>query len=172
MGLNDIRLAPAVAAALFRKSIVETSSGEIIKKTEIPLPVTEPEWKYLGDNKKNILVVVDHSGITHLPDEELNFLTNILTACKLSLADVAIINKQNYPNQTYKEITNHFSCKTVLLFGMDPAEFGLPVSFPHFQVQTFTDSTFLFSPGLEECRKDKLLKSKLWVCLQRIFGIN
>jgi len=45
------------------------------------------------------------------------------------------------------------------------------MNFPHFQQQKFTGITFLFSPSLNELENDKLLKSKLWICLKQIFNI-
>jgi hypothetical protein len=150
--------------------------GEKIEKKE-PDAVTSisenpgSKWKYLGANQKNILVMVDYPDTVHLPDEELSFLTSMLTACKLSLADVVIINRNNYKETPYKELISHFKSKIIFLFGVDPVSFGLPVSFPHFQVQPFANASFLYAPPLEERKKDELLKSKLWVSLRRIFGI-
>lgn len=171
MGLNDIRLSPPVAAALYRSSLIDANTNDIVQNPETVITAAEPVWEYLGNNKKNILFVVNYSNATYLPDEELSFLTNILTASKLDLGDVAIINLRNYPQKDYKDILNHFNSKTIFLFGIEPVDFGLPVDFPHFQVQSFANNTFLYTPALEERHSDKLFKSKLWVCLQRIFGI-
>jgi len=63
------------------------------------------------------------------------------------------------------------ACRIVFLFGLNPIDFGLPVGFPQFQVQTVAGCTFLYAPAIEESRTDKLLKSKLWVSLRSIFGI-
>jgi hypothetical protein len=176
MSLNDISLNPFVAASLYRSSLIENDTGEPVVK--VPSDTTAPavrgaepekKWKYLGDNKKNILLVVDHSGITHLPDDELEFVTAILSACKLNIGDVAIINRNNYPEYTYKDYARYFNSRVVLLFGIDPVSFGLPVDFPHFQVQGLNNTTFLYSPSMDERNHDKLFKSKLWVCLQKIF---
>lgn len=171
MSLNDIRLTPSITAALFRSSLIEAATSGTAQKI-IP-EQTQPEtaWKFLGNNEKKILVVVSCDNIVHLPDEELSFLTNILSACKLTLGDVAIVNMNNYSGYTYKEFTGHFTSKKVLLFGVDPLAFGLPVSFPHFQVQAFSNCDFLYSPSLNERNVDQLFKSKLWVSLRRIFGI-
>jgi hypothetical protein len=178
MSLNDIQLPASAIAELYRSSLIETNETPVkIETSETPVkvkPVISTKvdvGKYLGENKKNILVVVDYSDAVYLPDEELSFLTNMLVACKLSLADVAIINRNNYKEANYKELVTRFKSRIVFLFGVDPVSFGLPLSFPHFQVQPFANATFLFSPALEEYKNDKLLKSKLWVCLQRIFVI-
>jgi hypothetical protein len=125
----------------------------------------------LGENRKNILIVVNHNNVVYLPDDELNFLTGILGACKLSIGDVAIVNLNNHSGASYKELINYFKSKNIFLFGVEPATFGLPMSFPHFQLQSFGNNSFLFSPVLKDLENDKLLKSKLWVCLKRVFGI-
>ncbi len=100
-----------------------------------------------------------------------NYLTNMLSACKLNLGDVAIINLNKIPDPSYKEILNTLNGNILLLFGTDPALLNLPVSFPYFQVQLFSSYTFLYIPSLDEIRNDKILKSKLWVCLRRIFNV-
>jgi len=134
-----------------------------------PLPTSG--MKSLGSNHQHILILVNYPDAPILPDDELAFLTKMLEACKLSLADVAIVNRHNYPTATPKDYLNQFNSKTVFLFGMDPLSFGLPVSFPAFQVQAVAKTKYLFTPPLEERLKDPLFKSKLWVSLQRIFGI-
>jgi hypothetical protein len=173
MELNNIHLPASVIADLYRSSLIDTNpdANETVLKTA---PVSAPvpgQWKYIGDNKKNILIAVSYSDVVHLPDEELSFLTGMLTACKLSLADVAIVNLINYKEKTYKEIIGYFKSRIVFLFGTNPVDFGLPVSFPNFQLQPFANATFLFTPELKEVKNDELLKSKLWVCLRRIFAI-
>ncbi len=169
MDINHIQLPATLIADLYRSSLIETN--EIPVKVERPAAPATPAKGYLGENQKNILIVVDYADAVYLPDEELGFLTSMLTACKLSMADVAIINRYSNKDTGYKEMIKQFNSRTVFLFGVDPLSFGLPLDFPHFQVQSFANTTFLYSPALEESKKDSLLKSKLWVCLRKIFGI-
>jgi len=181
MGLNDLHLAPALLSGLYPSSLINTENTDIIQPVAPTKESTKAKiktenstgqaWKFLGSNQQKILIVVNYSNAVHLPDEELSFLTNMLSACKLSLGDVAIVNRNNYKDVLYKELLNHFQSKTVFLFGVEPAAFGLPVSFPYFQVQSLAGSTFLYTPALEERHTDTLLKSKLWVSLRSIFGI-
>jgi hypothetical protein len=179
MDLNHINLPAFVIADLYHSSLIDAGETAakpkpeeiIIEKKSIPDRTETIDWKYLGENRKNILIIVNHKEGVHLSDDDLNFLTGILGACKLNLGDVAIVNLNNHPGTSYKELTGHFKSKNVFLFGVEPAAFGLPMSFPHFQLQSFANNSFLFSPVLKELENDKLLKSKLWVCLKRIFGI-
>ncbi len=169
MSLNDIHLPLSAVADLYKSSLIETNENSV--KTEAITVAADDNEKYLGENKKNILIIVDYTNAMYLPDEELSFLTSMLTACKLSLADTVIVNRDCNKQKGYKELLSKFKSRIVFLFGVDPVSFGLPVSFPHFQIQPFANATFLFTPALEDCNYDALLKSKLWVCLRRIFAI-
>lgn len=165
MELNKINLPPFVVAGLYKKILVEPSS--IQSKTEPSPPVKDVKW--LGNNEKNILVCVRYPDAVFLPDEQLSFLTTMLSACRLSMQDVAIVNLRN--EQSYKEIIQDIKTVHAFLFGVEPLSLGLPVNFPMFQVQPLHKTSFLYAPSLEILEKDDLLKSKLWVCLRRIFSI-
>jgi hypothetical protein len=174
MDLNHIELPAFVVADLYRSSIIETdkTTARFLPVGDVPEKAVEiTGWKWLGENRKNVLIIVNNSDVVHLPDSDLSFLTGILSACKLNMADVAIVNLNNHPEATYKEFAAFFKSKIVFLFAVEPASFGLPMSFPHFQIQPFSNNSFLFSPSLQELENDKVLKSKLWVCLKRIFNL-
>lgn len=51
-----------------------------------PIPI------FLGNNQSEVLIVVHYPECLHLPDDSLNFLLNILQACKKSLQEVCILN--------------------------------------------------------------------------------
>ena len=96
----------------------------------------------------------------------------MLGACRLSLDDVGIVNSSNAPSAFYKAMMEKFASTTTLLFGLTPQEFEMPVNFPEFQVQNFNNCTFLHAPVLERLETDKILKSKLWVSLRKIFNLS
>lgn len=174
MDLNHIKLPALVVADLYQSSLIEpdeTPVTQSVPKSNENKPSTLPAWKWLGENRKNVLVIVSYTDAVHLPDHDLDFLTGVLGACKLSMADVAIVNHHNNPEASFRELAAFFKSKIVLLFAVEPASFGLPMSFPHFQIQPFAGNSFLFSPSLQELENDKVLKSKLWVCLKRLFNL-
>jgi hypothetical protein len=175
MSINNIELSAQAIADLYTTSLVtaESVSKNTIVKEEVAnvaAPVASI-WKYLGNNQQNVLIIVNTAAAVHLPDGELSFLTGILTACKLSVADVAILNLHNYPTAVCKELTTHFTSKNVILFGIEPAAFGLPMSFPKYQVQAFTGISYLYAPTLSELENNKAEKMKLWTCLKKMFDI-
>ena len=187
MELNNIILPVSVVADLYHSSLIEENeaaekkiTAAVIEKEDMLHQAPKNEqgredgktrWKSLGNNQKNILVIVQHSDAVHLPDQDLTFLTGILGACKLSIADVAIVNINNHQQASYKELTTAFKSRIVFLFAVEPATFGLPMNFPHYQIQAFAGNSFLFSPSLKELENDKVQKSKLWVCLKRLFNL-
>jgi hypothetical protein len=177
MSLNSIKFDTTDIALLFKNSLVEITSEQPVStkakgKSETIAPENkEDEWKYLGENKKRTLVVVRYSDVTHLPDKQLSFLTKLLTACSLSIGDVAIFNFQNYHSKGFDKIINYFNPKVVLLFDVEPGEFGMPMIFPQFQAQGHKDAVFVSSPSLETIEPDKNLKGKLWTCLKKIFNL-
>ena len=171
MDLNHVELPPNLIADLYKKSLIEPASSSLQKEKPIEQSHFNFLWKYVGDNNKNILIIVNTKEAIHLPDNELSFLTDILGACKFSMNDVAIVNLNNHPSASYTELKSFFKSKTVLLFDVEPIVLGLPMNFPHYQVQAFSNTSFLFSPSLKELENDKLQKSKLWVCLRRLFNV-
>lgn len=167
MSLNIIVLPQRTFADFYKNNLVETSEDNP------SLQATDQEklWSYLGENKQKVLVVVNYPVIVHIPDKQLDFLTKLLSACKLNLGDTAIFNFNKYSENDFNSIISFFGPKIIFMFGVDPSDFGLPVLFPQFQVQTFNQSTYLFVPALEEIEGDKNLKSKLWNCLKKIFNL-
>lgn len=163
MSLNKVQLPPQLIADLYKNSLVENHA------TAVPISTG---FKHLGSNHKNILIVVSDKEVAFLSDDDLNLLTSILNACKLSLADVVVTNLATQSFDDYHLLINYFEAKVVLLFGIEPSAFGLPIQFPPFQVQKFEEQTYLSTPPLSEIASDKTAKGRLWNGLKTIFGIS
>ena len=172
MSLNSIKFEPTDIASLYKNSLVEIHvEQQALSQTRIEIEQITTGLKYLGENKKKTLVVVRNTNAVHIPDKQLSFLTKLLAACNLNLADVAVFNFQDHNSSEFNEILNYFKPKVVLLFDVEPGEFGLPMIFPQFQVQGYKDAVFVSSPSLDVIEPDKSLKGKLWVCLKKIFNL-
>ena len=159
MSLNNISLPPKLVADLYPSSLIESDASS-----------NKPSLiKFLGKNQKNILILVSKENIPFIEENELKFLTSILSACKLSLADVAIINLKTVGIADYRFFTKQLKSNTILLFDVDSQAIDLPFNFPHFQLQQFDQSTYLSAPALSFIEKEKPLKTQLWNCLKTIF---
>jgi hypothetical protein len=150
-------------------------------KSPVPEPIlaTAPEkkaepaaYKVLGNNKKQITVVVNCPNDVFVPEADLQFLTKMLEACKLNMADVAIVNHATAAI-AIDRLKVQLQPRYLLLFGVEPGAIQLPISFPSFKDQPYAGTTYLFTPALgqfnQETDEAKQLKRKLWDCLKRMF---
>ncbi len=170
MGLNEIELSSIVLSGLYKNSLVTLNEEKKVVETK-----SEAAPKYLGGNKKNILILAKSDDAVFVNDKQLSFLTKLLEACKMNIGDVAIVNHANNP-MNISEIKKQFSPKSIILFGISPSSIKLPIDFPTFKLQEYDSCTYLCAPTLYELDVDsndgKVLKSKLWVCLKKLFEIN
>ncbi|MCE3282996.1 MAG: hypothetical protein K0Q66_1733 [Chitinophagaceae bacterium] len=192
MSFDNTELPEILLAELYKNSLVVIESDKAaVEKTapakakkkpvaaektvvETQPPAIAKGLSYLGDNNSHISIIVKDAGAVHLDDASLAFLSSVLTACKLNLADVAIVNMQN---QEVDDILlrAELAPKTVLLFGISSSEIGLPFSIPDYKPQPFNNCTYLQSAPLDKMtgtdKEAKLEKSRLWVCLKTLFNV-
>jgi hypothetical protein len=161
MSLNNLSLTPQLIADLFSDSLIENLRPSSIEQT----------IKFLGKNEKNILILVSEEEVAFLEDNELNFLSTVLGACKLSLADIAIVNLYHLGSINYRHFIKQLNAKKVMLFDVEAQTIDLPFNFPHFQIQQFDQCTYLSAPALKNIETDKALKTQLWNCLKKLFGL-
>lgn len=144
--------------------------------TTAPSPQVAPPapYKFLGNNRRQVAIVVHSPGTPFLPDNQLSFLTKILEACRMNIGDIAIVNAASAP-VVISELRSQLKPTTVLLFGLEPTAIKLPINFPVFRLQPYDDCTYLSAPALsllvQNSEESKLLKSKLWVCLKTLFNV-
>lgn len=162
MNLNTISLPPQLVADLYPHSLVNETAAA---------PPLLPPVPALGKGGKGILIVVNKPEVPFLPDGELDFLTKVLTACQLGLADVAIINWHKAPHQDSPAMLEQFRATEVLLFDVNPAFFGLPESLPPFAPYSFQNRQYVVAPALQEIEKTKETKGQLWAALKQVFAL-
>ncbi|MFT3910607.1 MAG: hypothetical protein QM737_14370 [Ferruginibacter sp.] len=167
MSLDNFQLPPFLAGELYRNSLVDLDSKQLKNKS---LKGAD-NLLYLGSNKKNILLIVNEENAVYLPEDDLNFLIDILTACKLSLADTALINCHKNPGISYKTLQKHFKPETIICLDIDLASLEFPLEFPNYQVQQYNNQSYLAAPSLKKLASDKQEKIQLWNCLKKIFSI-
>ena len=174
-----------IIAELFKNSLIEMENdiSSVSLNTDVtfqlspanPAENADKERKYLGNNLKFITVVIAENSAKYINDDDLVFLTNVLKACKLNVDDITILNIARNP-LTYTSIKETLEAKFILIFGIEPSEIKLPFVIPHFQVQQYAGCTFVIAPPLNEMNKEgevgKMLKTKLWLSLQRCFNLS
>ncbi|MBR2647307.1 MAG: hypothetical protein IKD55_00560 [Sediminibacterium sp.] len=175
------QLPPFVLAELYPHSLVLVDTVAPIAgpamSTPKELPVIEQEKKglhILGNNAKKICIVVEDHSAVFLSDSDLQFLTNVLGACKLNMGDVALINSVHSAVDIalIKKELNPSYC---LLFGMDTDTIGLPFKIPLYQQQSYANCQFLVFPDFPKfsgsTEEAKLEKTRLWVSLKKLLNI-
>lgn len=163
MSLNDIQLSKNTRRILFTKNLTDVSSSVKSGNESAANKINS-----LGGNEKNILFLVNDPENKFLGDEEMNLLSNLITACKLTMADIALVNSVN-TKISYQQLLNHFQPKKLLLFGIETSELELPFTIPHFQIQPFQEQLYLTSPPLNQLLSNTDLKKELWIRLQKLF---
>jgi len=166
MSLDNIQLPGIVLQNLYNKSLFDLKPGNAEPALSKPGTIS-----YLGSNQKKIIIILISPDAIYLPDDDLNFLLGILSACKLSMADIALINLSKNASLSYKDVSEQLFAEKVFLFGAGPELIGLPLQFPHYQVQQYNNQVYLSSVPLNELQNDKAEKTKLWNCLKKIFSL-
>lgn len=167
MSLDNIQLPATILQGLYSKSLYDLETDKSVSDDIQRADITS-----LGSNQKKIAVLVNSATAIYLPDEELSFLLGILNACKLSMADIALINVAKNPGLTYTAVTEQMKTEKIFLFGLDAGTLALPLQFPHYQVQQFNNQVYLSSVSLHELQANKEEKMKLWNCLKKIFALG
>lgn len=186
MSLNDILLPGIVIEELYKNVLLHepsAASSEPDKRSEkgsgtFPLSkgASSPETlktPYLGKNIKHITILVHYPSDVYIPEEQLTFLSNILKACELTIADIAIVNVAMHAIDITTLLTE-LATEKLLVFRNYPL-FNLPGE--PFTVTSLNEKIpILTAPALETVNgatdENKVFKSKLWNCLKQLFDMQ
>ena len=166
MTIDNIHLSDFLCQKLFRNNLINREKAEkIAEKTG------KTKIQFLGLNQKRILFLVSNPENKYLEDTEMEMLTNLLTACKLSVADIALVNYAHCAPITYDELLTEFNSDKILVFGITTGNLKLPFNVPDFQIQKFQQQVYLFNPSMNAILNDVHLKKNLWNSLKKLFSI-
>jgi hypothetical protein len=165
MSLDNIQLPIQVITDLFKNSLVDLD-GEQIKTTN----KSNNTISFLGNNDKQIAILVNEPEAIYLKEDELNLLLNILNACKLTMADIAVINLDK-TTTNYKQLQEDLLAKIILLIGVSTQDIALPLDFPMYKIQGYNNQQYISSVSLQQLLNDKAEKGKLWLSLKTLFSV-
>ena len=168
MCLNNLILTPGLMEQLYHKSLYQDKNTVSDSNAT---DAAETSFKFTGKNQKNVLVVVNYTDVPTITDEDLSFLSQLLKACQLSLADVAIFNFNKYNADYFHQIFDFFKAKNVLLFGISTADFGFPFQTLTYKLQNHNQINVISSHALAEIKENNTQKAKLWAGLKQMFNI-
>ncbi len=156
-------------------SVTEPKNTKPVAPKQVPAAIKENEkqW-FLGNNGKKVTILIKEADVAFINDQHLQFLSNILNACKLNLGDIALVNHINNP-LAYADLKQKLQPKFIIAFDLQPKEIQLPFTIPNYQVQQHDNCKFLFAATLKTMEGDskeaKLEKSKLWMSLKNMFQL-
>jgi hypothetical protein len=172
MSFENIVIPGMLLADIYKDNLVELV--EVQRKIDvISQPAAIATATFLGNNGRNILVLVHYPEVVYLPDDHLEFLNKILKACDLKMDDIAIINTAREP--AHLENVAALNPKSVLIFGECISDMAHHSDGELFMPFLKAESSVIITPALESyCMntpESKQLKSRLWISLQKFFGL-
>lgn len=170
-------LPPFLIASLYKRSLVIVPNAGIPlqpdPKPHTPIEPKPVQW-YLGENKKKVTIVVNQQATAYLTDEQFALLTGILKACKLNMADVAIVNLA-HAHKNFLQLNQSLDTRYLLLFDVTTAAIQLPFSIPLYQLQAYDQCQILQAASLQSMLGDDAAsrdeKMKLWNALRKMFAL-
>lgn len=160
MTLKKLILNPYNTASLYKETLVGNLTNEpSIQKENIA---------FLGKNLKKVMLIVNDENHFFVSEDDLQFLSKILGACKLTIEDVCIINIAKR-RSTFLELAQQLHPEKFILFGVSPNELNMSIVFPAYHLQLHNNIQCLIADPISAMVKDTVLKSKLWLNLKTMF---
>lgn len=149
-----------------------TTASEIAPINQEATPITP--IKYLGEHQKKILILVQDFQAVHLNEKDFDLLTSILNACKLTIADIALMNLAN-KNFSLHQILTEVPSEFVLVFDIQATQLKIKLPTKLYTPILLGTTQLLFSNNLTNMQgmdqDSKIEKTKLWTALKIIFKL-
>jgi hypothetical protein len=168
MDLNGLQFTQEQLAELYTDALVVTDGGmpsTSSKKTSAP---AKPGINFKGQNKKGVLWLVHEPAHTFLDDDDFEFLSQIVGACKMNMDDIALVNLAHV-EQSVTEVVEALKPSIVLLCGIEYQQ--LPFKLDEYILYPHANRNYFLADRLQDLRNDKAKKSKLWLALKAMFSL-
>ena len=165
MSLDNIQLNNRVVADLYRNALINLDNDQPVSASS-----TSKNLEYLGKNGKQILLLLKEPQHKYVEENDLAFLSKILSAVNLTLADVAIVNCHENSQAHYENLMEHVKPSKIIFFGVGAEELGFPLQFGSYKPQTYNGQVYLSSISLKNLQDNVEEKKKFWASLQQMFS--
>ena len=126
-----------------------------------------PEFKFLGKNKRNILILVNDAHHEVSTEAGRDLLRKIVKSVNLTADDFALLNYAKYKNADFAQLDAFFSCSVVFAFGVSASQLGLSAH-PENTIVKEAAARLVFTAALPELNDDPNGKKALWGCLKNL----
>jgi len=160
-----------IVEAIGKEAIATTPTKEVVneQKSTPSQPI-----KFLGDHLKKIVVLVHDENAAYLNEADLGLLSSILVACKLTLADIALVNIASQPLSLH-DILETLPSQYVLVFALPGSALKIKLPATLYKPIELGETQLLFSASLQSMQgteqNAKVEKSKLWNALKLVFKL-
>jgi hypothetical protein len=162
MSLDNFQLPIPLLPEFYSNSLVVLDGQQINEKS-----LKETTFKFLGGNERKILILVNDPENLHLGDSELAFLNNVLSACKLHLGDVALVNWAQNTQIDFQLLFDFFEPQLMLSFDVDI----MNIAPKKYELCKIKNIDCLFSSSLKNIAINTEEKKSLWNTLKSYFKI-
>jgi len=180
-------LPPSILVSLYKDTLVipdmekksPEKAKEYISENSDPKPTptkvkSKGPLKYLGDHHKKVLVIVDDANSVYLNETDFILLTSILNACKLTIADIALVNIGNQETSLH-QILETVPSVMIMCFAIEPKDLKIKLPNELYRVNELGESILFFSKALSTMQgtgiEAKQEKAKLWNLLKKLFEL-
>jgi hypothetical protein len=167
MSTDKTILSTSVLVDLYKDNLVVIEAIKV-EKWEGPI-------KSLGEHNKKITVIVNDPNSVHLNENDFILLTSILNACRLTIADIALINIGKQPVGLH-QILQELPSTLVLSFAVDPTQLKVKLPSTVYKVTQLGETHILFSNALSTMQGTGLKPSKkkqnFGPCLRKYLSYN
>lgn len=165
MSLDNIQLNSNVVTNLYKNSLISLENNQSTKGAS---SITKP-FEFLGNNAKQIVLLVEETEQKYLIEDDLSFLSKILAAVNKTLADVAILNCYNNPSVNYDNLMEHLKPAKIIFFAVKAEDLGFPLQFATYKPQNYNGQTYLASESLKTLQVNVEDKKLFWAALKQLF---
>lgn len=164
MSLDNIQLNNRVVADLYKNALITLDNDQSLKASS-----TSGTLEFLGKNAKQILLLIQEPEHKYLEESDLTFLSKILTAVNLTIADVAIVNCYENQMVNYDNLMEHLKPSKIIFFEVKSEQLGFPLQFALHKPQTYNGQTYLASYSLKTLQANLEEKKQFWESLKLLF---
>ncbi|MFW0715812.1 hypothetical protein [Pedobacter sp. N23S346] len=167
---GDNSTLPSLNETISASEVVEVLQVQQ-ESVEIPpviaLPAEEKSFKFLGGNKKSVLILVNDPQHDVSTEQGRELLRKIVKAVDLGTADFALLNYAHYSGVNFVALHQFFKPIIMLSFGVEIADLELNYEWKN-EIINHETTRIIFAPNLHLLDSDLGAKKQLWANLQKI----
>ncbi|HVB04396.1 MAG TPA: hypothetical protein VNE41_11835 [Chitinophagaceae bacterium] len=165
MSLDNLKLDPFLLAGLYKQYLIPEERERTVT---VPGGTIENSR---GQNGKNILLIGAFPERGFPGSSQFSFLEKLLSACKLSVDEVSMVNTSRMAGMSLEEILGKYSPRICLIFGEVPGITGMGNELRKNIPMNTRRTVFLFTDSLDSLIEEAPLKKQLWPVLREVFQL-